>query len=192
MKIEDKQMLDIRFNPSGDKLAVSGENKIRIVKAPAWDTIKIQDFPSHEKPISVIDWIHDQIIITGSLDNTIKISNVDSKTILHEFKVDNFLKSVQYSSRLRMVDFYDFEGNLGIWKNDLLGESEDDQAKAVAKKAKIKKPEIRTSEDVHMETENHGLSPEPSSEKKPDSQVNYHMMEYNQDFGDTDMKDISR
>ena len=71
-----------------------------MVKAPAWDDLKILEFPVHEGLISVIDWIHDQIVITGGYDNVIKISNIDSKTTLHEFKVNHFLKSVSYSSKL--------------------------------------------------------------------------------------------
>ena len=117
-ELNDTQKLKVSWSPDGSKLVVPGHTKLRVISREDLDNMKEVSGIEHESAISQTTWISENILVTLDINNTVKVWNYDSKTCISSTQLKADVTSMEYSNKLKVLAFFDNEGNLSICTKD--------------------------------------------------------------------------
>ena len=159
-------MMDVKFNPSGSIIAITGENVLRYLH-----TNDLGHFLLNFEPLkgntatSVVSWITDNIISCGFMDGTILVGDFKTRQVSHRLKSAEMIKQLSFKDN--NLVFMDVDGRVGLWETDFQPEGPTiDSANKNMEKLDLE-PEVSPEEMKEIVQEDTGVAQEPVVEEKP-------------------------
>lgn len=104
--LEAHQQLECKFSPSGSSLALSGYDRIRLVRSSNWlDLNGVPNFTAKAE-INTLEWIDDEILAVGTLDNTVTVLSSITGNVIMTKSLSSNIKSMKYFAGTLAIFLY--------------------------------------------------------------------------------------